>query len=169
MPYGKAPVGDGLSAEIFKENKDILLPQLHTLLHQMRDALYNHKRDDSDCDSLRRISLLSVAGKFFTRVLKRLQRFAIASYQRHGLDFGLLDMVFTLPATGKCREQRKPPFITFVDLTKAFDTVSRKSIYNVLERIGCPPILLQLIISFLRGRALNSMEIHPSLQGEEWN
>ena len=59
-------------------------------------------------------------------------------------------MVFTLrQLQEKCREQRKPLFITFVDLTKAFDTVSRKYLYKILEKIGCPPILLQLIISCL--------------------
>ena len=41
-----------------------------------------------------------------------------------------------------------PLYIAFVDLTKAFDTVSRPSLYKVLKRIGCPPTLLQLIISF---------------------
>ena len=36
----------------------------------------------------------------------------------------------------------------FVDLTKAFDTVSRQSLYKVLDKIGYPPLLLQVIISF---------------------
>jgi len=33
----------------------------------------------------------------------------------------------------KCREQIKGVFITFVDLTKTFDTVSRKGFWKILE------------------------------------
>ena len=31
--------------------------------------------------------------------------------------------------------------MAFVDLTKAFDTVSRPALYTVLKNIGCPPLL----------------------------
>ena len=46
------------------------------------------------------------------------------------------------------REQRKPLFINFVDVTKASDTASQKSLYKVLEKIACPPFLLQQIFFF---------------------
>ena len=48
----------------------------------------------------------------------------------------------------KCREQRRPLFIAFIDLTKAFDLVSRRGLFNLLEKIGCPPKLLSVISSF---------------------
>ncbi len=51
----------------------------------------------------------------------------------------------------KCSEQRQPLYIAFIDLTKAFDLVSRQGLFTVLERIGCPPKLLKLIISFHEG------------------
>jgi len=35
-----------------------------------------------------------------------------------------------------------------VDLTKAFDTVSRPGLYRVLEAVGCPPKLLKIVQSF---------------------
>uniref|UniRef100_A0A0B7BRI9 Reverse transcriptase domain-containing protein n=1 Tax=Arion vulgaris TaxID=1028688 RepID=A0A0B7BRI9_9EUPU len=61
-------------------------------------------------------------------------------------------MIFTLrQLQEKCREQSKPLCIAFVDLTKAFDTVSRPSLYKILKHIGCPPKLLQLIVSFHEG------------------
>ena len=44
-----------------------------------------------------------------------------------------------------------PFYACFVDLTKAFDTVSRDSLYEVLKAIGCPPILLSLVASFHDG------------------
>ena len=90
LSNGKAPGEDGFPAEIFKENKDFFLLQLHALLlqhwwqckipHKMRDTniatLYQNKGDYGDCNNCRGISLLSVAGKIFARVLKRLQRLA---------------------------------------------------------------------------------------------
>ena len=58
-------------------------------------------------------------------------------------------MIFSLrQLQEKCREQRLPLHIFFVDLTKAFDTGSRPGLYMVLQRIRCPPILHKLIMSF---------------------
>ncbi|GFR59585.1 RNA-directed DNA polymerase from mobile element jockey-like protein [Elysia marginata] len=44
----------------------------------------------------------------------------------------------------KCREQNKGLYITFVDLTNAFDTVSRTGLWRILEPLGCPPKFLQM-------------------------
>ena len=48
----------------------------------------------------------------------------------------------------KCREQRRPLFIALIDLTKAVYLVGRRWLFNLLERIGCPPKLLSVISSF---------------------
>ena len=48
----------------------------------------------------------------------------------------------------KCREQRQPLFIAFIDLTKAFDLVSRDGLFKILPLIGCPPKLLSFLESF---------------------
>ena len=39
-------------------------------------------------------------------------------------------------------------YITFVDLTKAFDTVTREGLYLALAMIGYPSRLLSLVRSF---------------------
>ena len=38
----------------------------------------------------------------------------------------------------KCRKQNKGMYATFVDLTKTIDTVSRKGLWQILQRLGCP-------------------------------
>ena len=43
--------------------------------------------------------------------------------------------------TRECREQQQPLYLAFVDLTKAFDLVSRTGLFKLLEKIGCPPKL----------------------------
>ena len=41
-----------------------------------------------------------------------------------------------------------PLYIAFIDLTKAFDLVSRKGLFQLLKKIGCPPQLLSITASF---------------------
>ena len=58
-------------------------------------------------------------------------------------------MIFSLRRLQeKCREQRFPLYIAFIDLTKAFGLVSRSGLFKLLQRIGCPPKLLKIITSF---------------------
>ena len=51
----------------------------------------------------------------------------------------------------KCREQQQPLFFVFVDLTKAFDLVSRSGLFQILQKIGYPPKLLAIITAFHEG------------------
>ena len=58
-------------------------------------------------------------------------------------------MIFSLrQLQEKCREQQQPLFLAFVDLTKAFDLVSRSGLFQILQKIGCPPKLLAIITAF---------------------
>ena len=168
LSTGKATGTDAIPAELLKENKNFLLPYLHHLLiacwHQgyvpkdMRNAniitLYKNKGDKGDCNNYRGISLLSIVGKAFARVLlRRLQILAERILPETQCGFrsnrSTIDMIFSLrQLQEKCREQQKPLLIAFVDLTKAFDTVSRPGLYRVLEAVGCPPKLLKIVQSF---------------------
>ena len=169
LACGKAPGKDGIPPEIIKVGKEtVLLHHLHQLLLQcweegtvpqdMRDpniiTLYKNKGDRSDCNNYRGISLLSIVGKTFARVvLGRLQTLAERVYPEAQCGFraerSTIDMIFSLrQLQEKCREQRRPLYIAFIDLTKAFDLVSRQGLFTLLEKIGCPPKLLGMIISF---------------------
>ena len=44
------------------------------------------------------------------------------------------------------------PHALFVDLTKAFDTVRRKGIWQILERLGCPRKFLNMVIQLHEGK-----------------
>ena len=60
-----------------------------------------------------------------------------------------IDMVFSLrQLQEKCREQQIPLYISFIDLTKAFDLVSRDGLFQILPKIGCPSKLQSMIKSF---------------------
>ena len=58
-------------------------------------------------------------------------------------------MIFSLrQLQEKCREQGKPLYVAFIDLTKAFDLVSRDGLFVIQAKIGCPPTLLSIVKSF---------------------
>ena len=124
----------------------------------MRDAkivtLYENNGERSDCNNYRGISLLNIVGKLYARVvLVRLQKLAVRVYSESQCGFraerSTVDMIFSLrQLQEKCREQHKPLYIAFIDLTKAFDLVSREGLFDILPKIGCPPKLHSLIRSF---------------------
>ena len=125
----------------------------------MRDAkivtLFKNKGDRSDCNNYRGISILSsVVGKVFARVvLTRLQILAGRIYPESQCGFrsgrSTVDMIFSVrQLQEKCREQQQPLYLAFIDLTKAFDLVSRTGLFKLFEKINCPPKLLSIITSF---------------------
>ena len=124
----------------------------------MRDAkiitLLKNKGERGDCNNYRGISLPGVVGKFFAKViLIRLQKLAERVYPESQCGFragrSTIDMVFSLrQLQEKCTEQQMPLYIAFIDLTKAFDLVSRDGLFQILPKIGCPPKLPSMIESF---------------------
>ena len=97
---------------------------------------------------------MSIVGKAFARVLLiRLQKLASRVYPESQCGFragrSTIDMIFSVcQLQEKCREQGMPLYVAFIDLTKAFDLVSRKELFHLLEKIGCPPKLRSMVVSF---------------------
>ena len=152
LASGKAAGKDGIPGEVIRSGKQCLLGPLHSLLLQcweegeisqvMRNAiiitLYKNKRDRTDCNNYRAISLLSVVGKLFAwTVLSRLQLLAERIYleSQHGYrsERSSVDMVFSLR------------------LLRPFDLVSRDGLFKMLPLIGCPPKVLSIVKSFQNG------------------
>ena len=154
--------------DLIKHWKTKLLLPLHEVLCQcwqegaipqdMRDSkiitLYKNKGERNDCNNYRGIYLLSIVGKVFARViLIRLQKLAERIYPESQCGFraerSTIDMIFSLrQLQEKCREQHMPLYITFIDLTRAIDLVSRDSLFKVFPKIGCPCKLQSVIESF---------------------
>jgi len=63
-----------------------------------------------------------------------------------------MHMIFTArQLQEKCREQQQELYAIFVDLTKAFDSVDRSALWEVLLKIGCPTDFVNIICSFHDG------------------
>ena len=109
---------------------------------QLKDASIK-KGNRQLCDNYRGISLLAIAGKILARVM--LNRLIVN--MEHGLlpesqcgfrgGRGTVDMIFAArQLQEKCQEQYDELFITFIDLTKVFDTVSRDGLWLIMEKFG---------------------------------
>nr|VZI37250.1 unnamed protein product [Spirometra erinaceieuropaei] len=127
--------------EVPKDFKDA------TIVH-----LYKRKGNRQVCDNHRGISLLNIAGKIFVRIL--LNR--LNNHLEQGLlpesqcgfrcHRGTTDMVFAArQLQEKCQEMRTHLYSTFVDLTKAFDTVNREGLWKIMQKFGCPERFTQMV------------------------
>ena len=59
---------------------------------------------------------------------------------------GTIDMVFAArQLQEKCQEQNVDLYSTYVNLTKAFDTVSREGYWRIMAKYGCPPKFITIV------------------------
>nr|VZI35622.1 unnamed protein product [Spirometra erinaceieuropaei] len=166
LSSGKAPGSDAIPAEVYKHGGPLLMDHLTALFQEMwrqgevpqdfKDAtivhLYKRKGNRQVCDNHRGISLLNIAGKIFARILlnrlnNHLEQGLLPESQcgirRHR---GTTDMIFAArQLQEKCQEMRTHLYSTFVDLTKAFDTVNREGLWKIMQKFGCPERFTQMV------------------------
>ena len=164
---GKTPENDGIPVEVIKCAKGTLLKVLHEIccqcwrerevLQDMRDAnivtLYKNKGDRGNCNNYHGISLLNIVGKLFAKVvLMKLRVLAERIYPESQCGFraksATIDMIFSIRQPRKMQRAGKATYVAFIDLTNAFDLVSRDGLFKILAKIGYPPIQLSIVKSF---------------------
>ncbi len=112
------------------------------------------KGDLTTCDNWRGISLLDVVGKVLARVIQtRLQDMAadFLPESQGGFRRGrsCTDMIFSVrQLIEKTIEHKAKGFFIFIDLKKAYDSVPRECLWQVLLRAGVPGKLVNIIRSF---------------------
>nr|VZI17162.1 unnamed protein product [Spirometra erinaceieuropaei] len=166
LSSGKAPGSDAIPAEVYKHVGPQLMDHLTAIFQVMWHQrgvpqnfkyatilhLYKRKGSRQVCDNHRDISLLNIAGKIFVRLLlnrlnKHLEQGVLpesqCGFRRHR---GTTDMIFAArQLQEKCQELRTHLYSTFVDLTKAFDTVNREGLWNIMQKFGCPERFTQMV------------------------
>ena len=162
-----APGSDAIPAEIYKAGSPPAAEKLAELFHimwrkeamlqEIKDAkithLFTSKGNPQICDNYRVISLLSVAGKILARVLlnrlnEHLEQSGLLQESQCGFrkDIGTIDMIFTpRQLQEKCQEQTVDLYMNFVDLTKAFDSVSCKGLWKIMAKFGCPAKFIAMV------------------------
>lgn len=168
---GKAPGVDGIPSEIWKHGGATLTNSLLMLIQQAwaegsvpqewKDAnivAIFKKGDRTQCGNYRGISLLSIAGKVFARILLNRLNTHIAPDILPETQCGFrnnrstVDMIFCLrQLQEKCIEHNRSLYVVFVDFTKAFDTVGRTGLWELLRKYGCPEKFTGMVESLHTG------------------
>ncbi|XP_070207983.1 uncharacterized protein [Littorina saxatilis] len=121
--------GDATPAEVYKEGGAALTERLHQLFLLMEDPCQDPAQPPHSTQGLLPESQCGF----------RKER-------------GTIDMVFAArQLQEKCQEQNSDLFSTYVDLTKAFDTVSREGLWNIMAKYGCPRKFIALVQQFHEG------------------
>ena len=108
------------------------------------------KGDLSNCNNYRGITLLSIPGKVFNRVLLERMKDAIDDHlreQQAGFRKGrsCTDQIATLRIIiEQSAEWNSSLFINFIDYEKAFDSVDRESLWRIMRHYGIPAKIVNL-------------------------
>ena len=166
MSNGKACGTDELPIELFKEASENIRVLLLDIINQswleeispedwgkQTICPFFKKGDPTKCENYRGISLINHAAKLYERILEKRAR-AIIEPQlgewQHGFrkSRGTTDMIFSIrQLMEKAWEFNQKLYMIFIDLRKAFDSVSRKRLWNCLSEYGISGQLLKAIKS----------------------
>ena len=113
--------------------------------------LWKGKGDRQDCNNYRGVTLLSVPGKVFARIIIDRVHHHLLEHQ-HPEQSGFrpkrstIDHILALRVLTEYRREFRLGLITaFVDLCKAFDFVNRDALWGIHGLRGVPPKLINLI------------------------
>ena len=174
LKQGKAPGPDGVQGELLKALKPSLLRVLYEFFCRVWDGVepvphewkvsylvpLPKKGDLTLCGKWRGILLSSTVGKLFSKILAgRLSTYfeemSLLPETQCGFRAGrsTMNMVFTLRmAMDLARLKQFPLYIIFVDLQKAYDSVSRRDMWTLLRIKGVPEKMVDAIRSFYEGK-----------------
>lgn len=173
LKNNKAPGIDGITSEMLKETINIMTPLLVSLINKIFQSgvcpsnfkiaiikpLYK-KGEKNLMENYRPISLTSNIAKIFEKALKKrlvqyLNKFKLLSVNQYGFreKTSTSDAIAYLTKKFyECLDNNTPSLCVFIDLEKAFDTISHKKILKKLENFGIRGLCHSLLKSYLDKR-----------------
>eukprot|EP00745_Piridium_sociabile_P034171 TRINITY_DN58732_c0_g1_i3.p1 TRINITY_DN58732_c0_g1~~TRINITY_DN58732_c0_g1_i3.p1 ORF type:complete len:233 (+),score=10.78 TRINITY_DN58732_c0_g1_i3:3-701(+) len=168
LKTGKASGLDEISNEFLKSSVNQIIPFLIKLFNKLYDNGYFpddwtrsvivpllKKGDANNPDNYRGISLLSSISKVFTSILNsRLYNWAEREkkicVEQAGFrkSYSTIDHIFSLLTMihkSMNKKRKGKLYVAFVDYLKAFDTVNRESLWNVLEKVKTSTKMLKML------------------------
>ena len=171
LPSGKAAGVCGIQAELLKMGGGTVLRELAAVFQSVWTScaipadwrrsvivpIYKGRGERRDCGNYRGISLLSVPGKLFARIiLDRIRPHLIKHQRAEQSGFtpkkSTVDRILALRVLIERRREFRKSFIgAYVDFRKAFDSVHRETLWGLLRFRGIPEELLRLIRALYSG------------------
>ena len=168
LKLGKAPGSDGIRAEMVKYGGDVMIDILLKICKMAWEVgrvpgdwvlavivpLYKGKGCRDVCKSYRGISLLSIPGKVYGRVIiervRERTRNLIGEEQGGFMEGrGCTDQIFTVKTiVERYIGKRRKLYAAFMDLEKAYDRVDRKALWDVMKIYGVGGKLLRAVQAF---------------------
>ncbi|KAG0728096.1 putative protein in type-1 retrotransposable element R1DM [Chionoecetes opilio] len=168
---GKASGVCNISAELLKAGGEAIIRGLHAVLTAVWQSgtippdwkrglvvpIWKGKGDRQDCNNYRGITLLSLPGKVLAHLLLTRIRSHLVKHQRpqqSGFtpDKSTTDRILALRVlVERRREFRQGMLAAYVDLKKAFDSVHRESLWDLLRLRGIPARTIGLITGLYSG------------------
>ena len=106
----------------------------------------------SDCNNWRGITLLSVPSKMFCKVIiQRISQVVDVILLDAGFrkGRGCTNQIFTLRnILEQCTEWNRQLYVNFIDYEKAFDSIHRDSLWQILRAHGIPQCIVNIIKCF---------------------
>ena len=171
LKCGKAAGICNVSAEMLKAGGEAMTRGLHAVLSAVWQSgtippdwkrglvvpIWKGKGDRQDCNNYRGITLLSVPGKVLAHLLLMRIRSQLLRYQRpeqSGFTPGksTTDRILALRVLVERRlEFRQGLLAAYVDLKKAFDSVHRGTLWDILRVRGIPARIIGLMTGLYSG------------------
>ena len=164
LKNNKAAGPDNIPAEILKADIDLsantLLPLINKIWREEKCpddwknghiAILPKKGDLSQCSNYRGIMLLSVPGRILSRIiLNRIKSKIDERLRPNQAGFrsnrSTTDQITTLRIIiEQSKEWNCQLFINFIDYKKAFDSLDRASLWNILQHYGIPQKIINII------------------------
>ncbi|KAI5640813.1 reverse transcriptase (RNA-dependent DNA polymerase) domain-containing protein [Phthorimaea operculella] len=170
MKSGKAAGYDRVSVEMLKAGEGVVASQLYLLFNLCWRSgrvpsdwckavivpLYKGKGSQLDCKNYRGISLLSVVGKLYAKVLiervvKETDEKVWDAQAGFRKGMGCTDQVFSLRCIAeKFLAKNQKVYCAFVDLEKAYDRVVRNELWSALSMHGVSSSLIRALKSLYK-------------------
>ena len=168
---GKAPGVCNISVELLKGGGEAMIRGLHAVLTAVWHSgivppdwkrglvipIFKGKGSRQDCGNYRGITLLSVPGKVLAHLLLMRVRGHLLEHQRpeqSGFTPGksTIDRILALRVLVERRREFRQGFLAaYVDLKKAFDSVHREALWDLLRFRGIPAAILDLLVGLYAG------------------
>ena len=164
LKSGKSPGLDGIPAELIKKAGATCKAAIHYLClviwrtciwpedWKIQEFVMLFKKGNSkECGNYRTIALISHTSKvlliiILNRMRKKVEEELSDIQAGYRSNRGTIDMLFTLQnLIEKIRNTEEEAFITFIDYSKAFDSVKHHRLFEIMLEMGFPKHLVALI------------------------